>query len=213
MNVFLKIALLCSLSAAAWGSEEVFEQANVETTLPAIERGADELMGTCHTCHTLKYIKYRDLVTLGISKEKVDGWRGDEPLDAPLKAQMSEADAIAAFNKVPPDLSLMSQARDGGVNYLYSYLIGYFNKPDGTLGNHIFDATKMPDILGMSSATDEAQKTAIKAKARDIVSFLNWTTDPHADERIKLGKYVIAYLVVITALLYLVKKQIWARIK
>lgn len=213
MNVFLKIALLCSLSAAAWGSEENFEQANVETTVPAIERGADELMGTCHTCHTLKYVKYSDLVTLGISKAKVDGWRGDEPMDAPLKAQMSEADAIAAFNKVPPDLSMMSQARDGGVNYLYSYLIGYFNKPDGTLGNHIFDATKMPDILGMSSATDEAQKTAIKAKARDITSFLNWTADPHSAERITLGKYIIGYLVVLTALLYLVKKQIWARVK
>ena len=213
MNVFLKIALLCSLSAMAWGEEENFEKANVETTVPAIERGADELMGTCHTCHTLKYIKYRDLVNLGISKEKVDGWRGEEPLDAPLKAQMADADAIAAFNKVPPDLSLMSQARDGGVDYLYSYLIGYFNKPDGTLGNHIFDATKMPDILGMSSATDEAQKTAIKAKARDITSFLNWTADPHAAERIQLGKYIIAYLVVLTALLYLVKKQIWARVK
>jgi len=213
MNVFLKIALLCSLSAMAWGEEENFEKANVETTVPAIERGADELMGTCHTCHTLKYIKYRDLVNLGISKEKVDGWRGEEPLDAPLKAQMADADAIAAFNKVPPDLSLMSQARDGGVDYLYSYLIGYFNKPDGTLGNHIFDATKMPDILGMSSATDEAQKTSIKAKARDITSFLNWTADPHAAERIQLGKYIIAYLIVLTALLYLVKKQIWARVK
>jgi len=205
--------LLCSLSAAAWGAEENFEQANVETTLPAIKRGADEVMGNCHACHTLKYIKYRDLVALGISQAKVDGWRGDEPMDAPLKAQMSEADAMAAFNKVPPDLSLMSQARDGGVNYLYSYLIGYFNKPDGTLSNHIFAETKMPDMLGMSNATDEVQKTAIKAKARDIVSFLNWTTDPHAAERIQLGKYVIAYLIVITTLLYLVKRQIWARIK
>lgn len=213
MNVFLKVALLCSLSAVAWGSEATLEQANVETSLPAIERGADELMGTCHTCHTLKYIKYRDLENLGISKAKVDGWRGDESLDSTLKAQMSEADAIAAFNKVPPDLSMMSQARDGGVNYLYSYLIGYFNKPDGTVGNHIFEATKMPDILGMSSATDETQKTAIKGKARDITSFLNWAADPHSAERITLGKYIIGYLIVLTALLYLVKKQIWSRLK
>jgi cytochrome c1 len=213
MNVFLKIALLCSFSALAWGAEGTLEHANADASLPAIERGAGTLMETCHACHSLKYIKYRDLIKLGIAKAKVDEWRGDLSLDTPLMAQMSEADAISAFNKVPPDLSLMAQARDGGPDYLYSYLIGYFNKPDGTLENHIFEGTKMPDILGITTATDPAARTSVLAKARDITSFLTWAADPHSAERITMGKYIIGYLVLLTGLLYLVKRQIWAKIK
>jgi ubiquinol-cytochrome c reductase cytochrome c1 subunit len=49
--------------------------------------------------------------------------------------------------------------------------------------------------------------------AKDIVSFLSWAADPHAGERIRLGYYVIGYLLLLTGLLYLVKKQIWSRLK
>jgi ubiquinol-cytochrome c reductase cytochrome c1 subunit len=52
-------------------------------------------------------------------------------LDAAVLAQMAENDAMAAFGKVPPDLSLMVKARDGGPNYLYSYLLGYYLTKDG----------------------------------------------------------------------------------
>jgi ubiquinol-cytochrome c reductase cytochrome c1 subunit len=171
------------------------------------------LINNCHACHTLKYVKYRDLLTLGIDKQKVDGWRGDASLDSPLVAQMSEADDMATFAKVPPDLSLMAQARDGGPSYVYSYLIGYYMKPDGTPGNHIFPETKMPDPLGFSTVTDAAQRTEMQKTAKQIVSFLTWAADPHQNDRTTLGKYVIGYLILLTILLYFVKKQIWARLK
>ena len=71
----------------------------------------------------------------------------------------------------------------------------------------------MPDILGISTATDAAQRASIQAQARDIASFLTWVSDPHEAERIRLGRYVIAYLLVLTILLYFVKNQIWSRLK
>ncbi len=213
MNAFLKVALLCSFSVYAWGSEVKLEKVALENDVPAIERGADTLMNACHSCHSMKYIKYRDLLTFGMNKQKVDGWRGDQSLDAPLLAQMSESDALLSFAKVPPDLSLMTRARDGGVNYLYSYLLGYYTTAEGVTGNHIFPETKMPDPLGISGAAAPAQRAEIQGQARDIVSFLAWAADPHEAERIRLGYYVIAYLMVLTALLYFVKKQIWSRLK
>ena len=132
---------------------------------------------------------------------------------APLLAQMSETDATQAFGKAPPDLSLMAKARDGGVNYLYSYLIGYYMTSEGMPGNHVYPETKMPDPLGIAGVTDVAQINEIQGKARDIVSFIAWVSDPHEAERTRLGYYVIAYLIVLTTLLYFVKKQIWSKLE
>ena len=209
------ITILASFCIAtfAWASEAKLEKVSVGLDVPTVERGVDAMMNVCHSCHSMKYIKYRDLVTFGIDKQKVDVWRGDQPLDAPLLAQMSDSDAMAAYGKAPPDLSLMAKARDGGASYVYSYLLGYYIKPDGMPGNHLYPETKMPDILGMSGATDAAQRTEIQGKARDIVSFLAWAADPEEQERHRLGYYVLGYLFVLTFLLYLVKNQIWARLK
>jgi cytochrome c1 len=205
--------LLCCAASQVWASEAKLENFKADTDLPAIARGVDDLMNNCHSCHNLKYITYLNLVKLGIDRKKVDEWRGDKPLDAPLSSLMSDEAAMQSFNLVPPDLSLMTKAREGGASYVYSYLLGYYMTPDGVTHNHIFPATKMPDPLGMSTTTDHAQREEIRKTAHDIVSFLYWAADPHEQERYRLGYYVIGYLVILTLLLYFVKKQIWARLK
>jgi cytochrome c1 len=203
----------CCIATSALASEGKLETVKVGVDVQTVERGVDAVMNFCHSCHSLKYIKYLDLVNFGIDKGKVDAWRGDQPMDAAMLAQMSENEAVQAYGKAPPDLSLMAKARDGGVNYVYSYLLGYYITPEGMPGNHIYPATKMPDILGMSSAADAIQRTEIQGKARDIVSFLAWAADPNEQARHKLGYYVLGYLFVLTFLLYLVKNQIWSRLK
>jgi len=213
MRLASTVLFLCFFSAHVWANETKLDTVKVETDLATIERGAGVLMNTCHSCHTLKYIKYRDLISFGMDKQKVDEWRGEESLDSPLLAQMLKDDAIASFGTAPPDLSLMVKARDGGADYVYSYLLGYYLNADGELGNHFYPPTKMPDILNSSTITAGAELTEIQNQARDIVSFLSWVADPHAQERIRLGYYVIAYLVVLTALLYVLKKQIWSKLK
>jgi ubiquinol-cytochrome c reductase cytochrome c1 subunit len=205
--------LLCCAASQAWAAEAMLENIKVDTDLPAIARGVDDLMNNCHSCHNLKYITYLNLAKLGIDRKKIDEWRGDQPMDAPLASLMSDEAAMQSFNLVPPDLSLMTKAREGGASYVYSYLLGYYNTPDGVTHNRIFPATHMPDPLGMSTTTDHAQREEIRKTAHDIVSFLSWAADPHEQERYRLGYYVIGYLVILTLLLYFVKKQIWSRLK
>ena len=207
------LVILACFAPPVWASDAPQENIRVDTDVAAVERGADTLMNACHSCHSLKYIKYRDLVAFGMDKKKVDEWRGDQALDAPLTSQMPDDAAMQSFGKVPPDLSLMTKAREGGASYVYAYLLGYYNTPDGVTGNHLFPETKMPDILGISGATEPAQRAELQGKAHDIVSFLAWASDPHEEERIRLGYYVIGYLVVLTFLLYLVKNQVWAKLK
>lgn len=202
-----------SLAVPAWATEAKLENIQVETSIPAVERGAETLMNSCHGCHSLKYIKYRDLATFGIDKKKIDAWRGDQPLEASLTSLIPDDAALLSFGLVPPDLSLITEARDGGSNYVYSYLVGYYLTPAGMPGNHIFPETKMPDAFGIAGTTDAAQRAELQGKARDVVSFLAWAADPHEEERHRLGYYVIGYLVVLTLLLYFLKNQIWSGLK
>jgi len=212
VNKLITILASCFIATSVMASEAKLETVKVGADWQTVERGLDTFVTNCHSCHSLKYIKYRNLIAAGMDKAKVDALRGDQPLSAAIMSQMPEADAAQAFGVAPPDLSLMAQARDGGVNYVYSYLLGYYSGPEGS-GNHIYPVTKMPDILGISSATDAAQRAEIAEKARLITSFLSWAADPHAQERLRIGYYVMAYLVVLTGLLYLIKKQIWGRLK
>ena len=213
MNKLITILASCCIATSVLAAEAELETVKVGNDVPTLERGLDAVMTNCHSCHSLKYIHYRDLIAAGIDKQKVDTWRGDQPMSATLQAQMAEGDAIQAFGKAPPDLSLMAKARDGGSNYVYSYLVGYYISQEGVTGNHYYPPTKMPDILGISTATDAAQRTEIHKTAGDIVSFLTWAADPHAGERTRLGYYVFAYLIVLTTLLYFVKKRVWSTLK
>ena len=213
MKKFIVLLMLCCTPSALRAEEAKLETVQVETSVAAIERGAETLMINCHSCHSLKYIKYRDLANFGMDKKKIEDWRGDQPLDAPLSSQMSEDAAVQSFGVVPPDLSLMTKAREGGASYVYSYLLGYYSTPDGVTGNHIYPATKMPDILGSSGVTEPAAREELQKKAHDIVSFLAWAADPHEQERHRLGYYVIGYLFILTLLLYFVKNQVWSKLK
>jgi ubiquinol-cytochrome c reductase cytochrome c1 subunit len=213
MKKLLVAMMLCCCASPLWAADARLEDIQVDTGLPAIERGMDVLMNNCHNCHSLKYVKYLDLVKLGVDRKKVDALRGDLPMDAPLTGLMSDEAGMQSFGRIPPDLSLMTKAREGGPSYVYSYLLGYYNTPEGETRNHIFPETKMPDPLGISTATEPAKQEEIRKTAHDIVSFLTWAADPHEQERHRLGYYVIGYLVILTLLLYFVKNQIWARLK
>ena len=207
LRILVGLALgLLPLFAAA--GELKLDESPIPSDHASIQRGAEEVMTVCSGCHELKYIHYRDLLALGFAKDKVDGWRGANPLTSALQPQMPPEVAKASFGVEPPELSLMAAAREGGGHYIYSYLTGYHMK-DGKLTNSVFPVTRMPDILGLSSITDPQQRAAVEKTAKDVSAFLAWAADPHAQERKQMGYYVLGYVFLMTILLYLWKKRIW----
>ncbi len=213
MKKRLLLPLLFMFPFLASANEVALDKEKIPADRASVLRGAEHVVNNCVTCHSLKYIKFSDLLKLGIASKTVDEWRGSNPLNSPLAAQMPAEAAAAAFGGIaPPDLSLLAIARAGGVHYLYSFQMGYTIDTKGETNNRIYPGTRMPDVLGIATATDARQRAEISVKAKEIAAFLNWAADPHADERKKLGWYVIAYLVFMTALLYLWKRQIWSRL-
>ena len=207
--------LFLTFSTGAYSSEIELDHDPIPADHASVLRGAEHVVNECTSCHGLKYIRYTDMLSLGIPKETVDKWRSFNPVNSRIQAEMPAQTAAIAFGGIiPPDLSLMAIAREGGVHYLYSYLMAYATDPKGGQKpfNHIYPGTQMPDILGIATATDDKQRAEIKTKAKEITAFLNWAADPRAEERKQLGIYVIVYLSILTVLLYFWKAQIWRKL-
>lgn len=127
-----------------------------------------------------------------------------------------EAARAANQGALPPDLSLMTKARHGGCNYIFSLLTGYPEEmPPGTQiasglnFNPYFPGTgiAMARVLydGLVEYEDKTPATTSQM-AKDVVEFLNWAAEPEMDERKKMGWKVLTVLSVLTAMSIWVKR-------
>jgi cytochrome c1 len=75
----------------------------------------------------------------------------------------------------------------------------------------------MPPPLSKESFVEYQPESGVKGSleqnARDVTAFLAWAADPNLNARKQLGWQVLLYLFITIVLLYLVKKQIWSRVK
>ncbi len=210
MKLTRMLVIVLGFTALNVAAKELAE-VEFERSPEALKRGAEVVTSICMGCHSLHYIKYRDLQQVGFSNTELDKLRGTQSLDEPLLSATTEEMAIELFGLIPPDQSLLAKAREGGAHYIYTLLTSYEKDAKGNVSNLLFPGLRMPDVLDYASA-DLAQRAALKQQVRDAAMFLEWAADPHADERRHIGGYVLAYLVVLTLLLYLIKRRVWARL-
>jgi len=204
----LVLLVLCAASAGAAELPKV----DIPATAAARRHGAETATVVCLGCHNLRFIRYGDLAQLGFNPEALERLRQGKAASDTLKTELTPEMLRDTFGLVPPDLSLMARARDGGPAYIYGLLTGFYQKPDGSVDNRVFPGVKMPDVLGISGVQDPAQRGALEDQARDVAAFLGWSADPHAGERRRLGVYVLTYLCLLTGMLYLSKRRIWSRL-
>ena len=127
----------------------------------------------------------------------------------------NEYAARAANNgALPPDLSVITEARAGGAQYVRSLLLGYTGETRGTqFVNNYFAGRliSMPPPLasdGLVTYSDGTRATR-QQMATDVANFLQWAADPHMEARKSMGVQVIIFLLVLAGLLYLSYKAIW----
>ena len=210
----------------------------------SLQRGYQVYKEVCSGCHSMKYLSYRNLSEEGgpefsiketkaiaASYEVLDGPNNDgEMFTRPAKLSdkfvmpYENVKAAQASNggAYPPDMSVLAKARGGGVNYIYSLLLGYEDPPIGTImdegvyynkymyGNNIKMAKPLEDDL--IEYTDGTEATE-EQMAKDVTTFLMWAAEPHLEARHKMGFRAISYLIILTLLVYFSMKKIWSRIE
>lgn len=71
----------------------------------------------------------------------------------------------------------------------------------------------MPAPLSDGSVTyTDGTENSLKQLSQDLVVFLAWAAEPTLMARKTLGVKVIIYLIVLTVMLYAIKRRIWARV-
>jgi ubiquinol-cytochrome c reductase cytochrome c1 subunit len=211
-----------------------------------LQRGYQVYKEVCKACHSLNHVAFRDLAELGYDEAEVKAeaasWtvpgidpntgetttRPGTPTDYFPKPFANDIAARAAnAGAVPPDLSLMAKAREGGAPYIYSLLTGFqpvpaelkkqfpdFQEPTGTYFNPYFANLniKMPPPLTSNGQVQYKDGTnpTVDQMAKDVAAFLVWTAEPTQDKRRQTGWVVLGFLILATALAFLAKKQVWA---
>jgi len=206
----------------------------------AEQRGFQVYKEVCSACHPVKHLYFRDLTQIGYTEDQVKGiaaqyqvtdgpndqgqmfqrpGRPSDPIPGPFPND--EAARAANSGALPPDLSLITKAREDGPNYVYAILNGFKDPPqgfkvmEGSYYNEYFPGhnIKMPPPLNADQVkfADGTQAT-VPQMAHDVVTFLSWAAEPNLEERHRMGFKVILFLVVLTGLFYAAKRKVWARI-
>src|SRR5205085_1214550 len=150
----------------------------------------------------------------------------------------NEAAARAANGgALPPDLSVMAKARNGGANYIYSIMTGYHQPPAGldVPPGQYYNAYMAGDLtsywhgpkdrvphggfLAMPFqlapdrvSFDDGTKSTTEQQAKDVATFLAWASEPHLEERRKTGWAVMIYLILFAGIMYASYRRIWRNV-
>jgi ubiquinol-cytochrome c reductase cytochrome c1 subunit len=206
--------------------------------LAAVQRGFQIYSNVCSNCHSMQMLHYRDLSGIGLDPDQIKAVAAavtvpsgtddqGNPKDGPatpasqFRSPFANEKAARAANNgaLPPDLSLIVNAREGGPNYVYGILTGFADPPagfkmqDGMHYNKMFPGHQigMPQPLqdGTVEYTD-GTPTNLGQEAHDVVTFLDWAANPETVERKQMGVRVILFLVFMTGLTYSVKRKVWS---
>ena len=217
-----------------------------------LQRGFQVYKEVCAACHGLNLVAFRNLHDLGYEEAEVKAianqWAIEVPTENPETGEPATRKAIpsdnfpspyanetaaraANNNALPPDLSLITKAREGGAAYTYSLLTGYQRQPAKLLKE--FPAAKTPpglyynpyfanlNIAMPPPLTSAGQVTyapgnpppTVDQMAKDVSAFLVWAAEPKLENRHRSGIAVVIFLLVASLLGYLAYRQTWAEAK
>ncbi|MRU15950.1 cytochrome c1 [Roseovarius sp. A21] len=137
-----------------------------------------------------------------------------------------------------PDLSLMAKARAGfhgpvgtglnqlfkgmgGPEYIVSILTSYTGETKTQAGVTLYENTAFPGgwiamappLYGEDVEYADGHSNSMHHEAEDVAAFLMWAAEPKMMARKQAGLTGVIFLTVLTVLLYLTNKRIWAPIK
>jgi ubiquinol-cytochrome c reductase cytochrome c1 subunit len=238
-GILITIAFFSAGSALAQeGGIALLEAGTDINNKDSLQRGVRNFMNYCSGCHSLKYVRYNRIAQdLDIPESELAGnlmFTSDKVADT-INSAMPK-DAVGWFGKQPPDLSLMARAR--GVDYLYSFLKGFYvdkTRPWG-VNNLYLPGAAMPHVLqtlqglqkpvfknepdAAGSATmvlvgvDAMTPGVLKPEeydqfVRDLANFLDYAGEPIKSKRQSMGVFVTLFLLVFFVFAYLLKKEYW----
>lgn len=208
----------------------------------SIRRGYEVFKQVCAACHSLRFIAYRNLIGVSHTEAEakaeaeeqmiVDGpneegnmFKRPGKLSDYIPSPYPNEEAARAANNgsYPPDLSYIVYARHGGEDYIFSLLTGYCDPPAGiVLREGQYYNPYFPDggAIGMAQALyneiieySDGTPATQSQLAKDISTFLRWTSEPEHDTRKKLAIKILAMGAILIPIAIYWKRHKWSTLK
>ncbi len=235
IKTFFLALILCMAPLTLYAAEPgmPLDKAPVDTTdNAALQRGAEAFVNYCLTCHGASFMRYNRHRDIGLSEPEVleklikTGQKaGDLMLSAMRKNEGEEW-----FGVTPPDLSVI--ARSNGADWLYTYLRAFYRDDTTVSGwnNLVFDRAAMPHVFYELQGEQELVVKTVDGKevkslklvkpgsmtvseydqyVVDLVNYLVYLGEPAANDRKRLGMWVMIFLFGMLGLTYLLYKEYW----
>ncbi|MFT5709940.1 MAG: ubiquinol-cytochrome c reductase cytochrome b subunit [Halioglobus sp.] len=201
MGGLVLIGILVFLPLEAVGAESEFHCGSIEcddfavspNDTASLQSGAKLYMNYCYGCHSLKYSRYNRIAAdLGIPEDLLQAnlmFDPSEKTGALMDNAMDDTLAKVWFGAAPPDLTLVSRARQP--EWVYTYLRNFYkdeNRPYG-VNNRVFKDVGMPHVLLELQGMQECARGPVKAPNGGV------KRDPLTGEDLLLdpcGKFTIA---------------------
>ena len=232
MKKLFFVLLFAPLVAFAAGEELHLDKAPDRSgNQAALQNGAKLFVNYCLNCHSASYMRYNRLHDLGLSEDNIRTnllFTANKTGDL-MKTAMQSADAKVWFGVAPPDLTVIARARGSesgsGADWLYTYLRSFYRddaRPTGW-NNTVFANVGMPHVLwelqGQQVLGEDHKLTLAKpgtlkpeeydAQVGDLVGYLQYMSEPVAEQRKRLGIFVLLGLAVLFAFAYALKREFW----
>ncbi|WP_216665489.1 cytochrome c1 [Pseudoruegeria sp. HB172150] len=202
-----------------------------------------EICSSCHGLKFVPLRTLGDEGGVGLPEDQVRAYaeQNFEVFDAELDDYRPAipTDHFPANDSVgAPDLSLMAKARAGfhgpygtginqffkgmgGAEYITSILTGYTGEEKVEAGTTFYENTAFaggwiamaPPLYDEAVEFEDGSPNDVESMAQDVAAFLMWTAEPKMMARQQTGLVAVIFLVLLTSLLYLTNKRIWAPIK
>ena len=195
-------------------------------------------MNNCSGCHTLKYQRYVKFTDhLGLDSKTIEknlifttDLNGERTkIGSLILNAVNQAHSKEAFGVMPPDLTLTARSR--GSDWIYTFLLSFYKDESRPFGanNKLYPNVNMPHVLwymeGVKEPTNQSltdfnyisagsmSYSEYKSSITDLVNFLTYVSEPAQLDRYRIGFWVILFLLIFSALAYLLKVEYWKDVK
>lgn len=214
----------------------------------ALQRGFQVYKEVCSACHSMNLVAFHSLadpggpgfteaqvkaiaagykVPAGPNKEGQTTDENGQPLMRPglpsdhFPAPFANEEAARTANggALPPDMSLLAKALEGGPARIYSVVTSFgttpppgFKPAEGKFFNPYFPGWNIgmpPPLVDGAVTYSDGTKATVDQEAHDVATFLMWAAEPKMEQRKRLGFEVLIFLTVLSGLLYLSYRRVW----
>ena len=235
--IFSLTAMLLAASPVFAAGGGTLESAGINVRdVAAIQRGAKWFVNYCFSCHSASYMRYNRLAEdLGLDEDMVQKNLifADVKIGETMDIAMRPEDSESWLGKTPPDLSLISRSR--GNDWLFTYMKTFYQDESGAWNNLVLPNVSMPHVFWQMqgiqklsgsghddghgseqgagqlvlATTGRMTPEQYEETVRDLVTFLDYLSEPAKLKRKNLGIWVMLFLLLFAGVAYALKVEYW----